>query len=152
VTPVERKVYKANRAFTAQGLAFLSRRFFNDPFLSSRDGIMLKALITEADRLIRHHGAENNELVLFALMRALDWLDRYVAVAFSDADKTGSLESLKEDLIPLLEEVRVWYASSEKLPYSRGTQILCNILLQWRKYFLRYMERAKTVADEERRV
>lgn len=152
VTPVERKIYKSNPSFTARGMLYLTNKFFNDPFLSSKDSILLRALLTEADRLIRNHAAEHKELVLYSLMRALDWLDRYLPMAFADAEKSGSIESVKGDILPYVERMQVWYSGSEDLPYHNATKILCDLLLCWRNYFFRYMDRTKPSSDEERRV
>ncbi len=152
MSPVERRVYKTDRAFTARGLQYLAKRFFDDPFLSTPNGVLLRALLTEADRLIRNHGAEGKELVFYSVLRAVDWLDRYVALAFFDAEKTGSRDILKNDLDPCLKRIQLWYSGSEQLPYNDGTAILCDILLRWRKYFLRYLERTRSSPDEERRV
>jgi hypothetical protein len=151
-TPVERRVYKDNRTFTARGLCFLSRKLFDDPFRSGHESILLRALITEADRLIRNHGADNKELVLFTLFTALDWLDRYFAIALSDAEKHGTAERVKDEINSYLKRINDWYSASEGPPYKDATSILCDILLGWRKYFLRYMEQSKVSAIEERRV
>jgi hypothetical protein len=152
MSSVERKTYRENRTFTAQGFAYLTKRFFNDPFLASRHGVLLRALLTEADRLIRNHGADNRELVLFSLMTALDWVDRYVAVAFAAAEKSGDTDNIKRDLDPYLKAIQTWYSGSEKIPYNDATEILCDILVRWREYYLRFLERAKISPEEERRV
>jgi len=152
LTPNEKKAYKTNPTFTARGLAYLTQRFFDDPFLTSKDSIVLRALLIEADRLIRNHGAERKELVLYSLMRALDWLDRYLPLALADAGKSGSLESVKGDILPYIERIRRWYSGFEDLPYQDATEILCDLLLCWRKFFFRYMDRVKLSPEEERRV
>jgi len=152
MSPAERRAYKSNKAFTARGLSYLSSKFFSNPFLSGPDAILLRAFIIEADRLIRNHGAEQKELVLFSLIKSLDWLDRYVAVAFSDAEKSGNIEGLKIDVDPYIKRIQIWYSGSESHPYPDATGILCDILLKWRKYYLRYLERSKLSPDEERRV
>jgi len=152
MSAVERKAYKTNRAFTAQGLEYLTKRFFDDPFLASRDGVLLRALLLEADRLIRNHGAENRELVFLSLMTALDWVDRYVAIAFAAAEKSGDSDRVKGDLDSYLNRIQTWYSGSEKIPYNGATAILCDILVRWREYYLRYLERTRTSPEEERRV
>jgi hypothetical protein len=152
MSSAERKVYTENRAFTAQGFAYLTARFFNDPFLTSQDGVLLKAFIVEADRLIRNHGANNKELVLFSLIRALDWIDRYAVVAVADAERTGQSTNIRDNLKPYLERIQKWYSGAEEVPYREATEILCDILLKWRELYLRYMERSGTSPEEERRM
>ena len=152
VSPSERKAYKSNPSFTARGLAYLTQKFFNDPFLASEDSIVLRALLTESERLIRNHGAERKELVLYSLMRALDWLDRYLPLALADAEKSGNLERVKGDILPYIERMRRWYSGPEDLPYQDATKLLCDLLLCWRKFFFRYMDRTKLSIEEERRI
>jgi hypothetical protein len=153
MTAAERKVYRDNRLFTAQAFAYLAERFFNDPFLKSQDGVLLTAFLVEADRVIRNHGANNKELVLFCLMRALDWTDRYIVVAVFDAEKTGnSSNPIKESIKPYLERIQKWYSGSEEVPYREATGVLCDILIMWRELYLRYLERSKASLEEERRM
>lgn len=151
MSSAERKVYTENRAFTARGFAYLTARFFNDPFLTSQDGVLLRVFLIEADRLIRNHGANNRELVLFSLIRALDWVDRYIVVAVADAERTGNANKIRDNFNPYLERIQNWYSGSEEIPYRDATGVLCDILVVWRELYLRYMERSRT-SEEERRV
>ena len=152
LSPSEKKAYKSNPSFTARGLAYLTRKFFGDPFLASNDSIVLRALLTEAERLIRNHGAERKELVLYSLMRALDWLDRYLPLALADAEKSGNVERVKGDILLYIERIQRWYSAPEDLPYQNATKLLCDLLLCWRKFFFRYMDRPKPSIEDERRV
>jgi hypothetical protein len=150
--PTERRAYKLDPSFTARGVRYLTQKFFDDPFVARSNSIVLRALLTEADRLIRNHGAEHKELVVYCLMRALDWLDRYLPLAFADAEKSGSLETVKGDILPYIERMQNWYSGSEELPYHEATEILCDLLLSWRKFFFRYLDGTKVSPGEERRV
>jgi len=152
LTPAEGKIYKPNPSFTARGLQFLTKLFFNDPFLSRKNSIMLRALLTESDRLIRNHGAERKELVLYSLLRALDWIDRYLIVALNDAEKSASTDSVKGEILQFVERMQNWYSGSEDLPYRDATNLLCDLLVCWRNYYFRYMDRIKPASDEDRRV
>jgi hypothetical protein len=149
---IERRVYKENRTFTARALGYLAQKLFDDPFLSSQDGIVLRSLLIETDRLIRNHGAENKELILFAFIIALSWLDRYLAVALSDAEKRNSTQLVKDEINLYLKRIASWYSTAQSPSLDEATSILCDILIKWRKFYLRYQEHSTAAGVEERKI
>lgn len=151
-SPNERQNYRTNHAFTARGINYLTTRFFKDPFLETKDSVLLRAWLSESDRLIRNHGATQHELVLYSIMRALDWIDRYLALSIADAEKKGRSEDLKKEFISYLDRIKTWNSTSEDLPFCNATDILCDLLLCWRRFYFRYMDRTTQSTVEDKRV
>lgn len=152
MTPYERRAYVDNRDFTRLALSYLAQELLTGEALFHERGLVPKAFLTEADRLIRNHGAETKDLVLLSLITALDGLNDFIRVECSSATGGTNPDCLKSRLSPFLGRIGKWIEQSEDFPYPDASNILSDVILESRKYFLRYMELGRVAKTEERRV
>jgi hypothetical protein len=152
LTATERKAYKDNAAFTVQAMSFLSNELFKDDFVFQENSLIIKGVLQELDRIVRCHGADDSDIILGLLLRVIDWINDYYRQAFSSAQGVVNVELVKSQLSPLLEAVKEWRATKEILPFTNGSTILCDAILEWRRCFIRYLERGRLSPEAERRI
>ncbi len=152
LTPYERKIYKDNKTFSRKGFAYLTKELFEGDSLFHHQSALLTVIQVEADRLIRNHGAEKKDIALLLIWIALAGLNGYCLVECSSIDKEETAKCLKSKLMPYVDRIRNWYASSEEVPFTDGTSILCDLILAWRRYYVKYGEVGRTSGESERRV
>jgi hypothetical protein len=147
VTDVEKKTYRDDKAFTASAVSTLARQFLRDEALFQESGQLLKGILSECERLIRNHGAEDRDIVFSCLVTALDRLTDYL--------KLGSpinQDAFKSAITPYLIRLTDWTAANEGAPFSIASDILSDVLLEWRRSFVRYTEIGRVTATEERKI
>jgi hypothetical protein len=148
MTPVEQRVYRDNKAFTEQAFSFLTRELYTHGAVFHEHGLVSKAVIVEAERIIRVHGGEEKHLVLFSLFQALDRLIDYIRIACSSSGP----ETFKSTVSPWLDRINAWCQAGENLPYLQATDILSDIVWEWRRLFMGYMEMGRVSTSEERKI
>jgi hypothetical protein len=148
MTPVEKQVYKDNKAFTATAFSLLAGELLKGETLFEEQGQVTKGFLNESERLIRNHGAEERDLVFNCLVIALDRLLDYVKFACS----AKGADCFKSNLVPLTHRMKEWMEGKEGLPYKDATDTLAAILLEWRLFFLRYTELGRVVPSDERKI
>lgn len=152
LTATERKAYKDNAAFTVQAMLFLTNELFNDDFVFQENSLIIKGVLQELDRIVRCHGADDADIFLGLLLRVIDWINDYYRQAFSSAQGVVNVELVKSQLSPFIQAVKEWRETKEKLPFTNGSRILCDAILEWRRCFIRYLERGRISPEAERRI
>jgi hypothetical protein len=143
MTAVERKTYQDNAAFTAQAFRHLVAEFLAESAIFHQRSLVFKGFLQEADRLVRNHGADRPTLIFLLLIKALDWLNEYLRFSWSLPTGQLDVDSFKSNLCPILNRVKEWHERSEGPPYTEATTFLCDIILEWRRCFVRYGEPAR---------
>ena len=152
MTPGERKTYRDNKAFSSRAFSYLASELLAGEALFHEHGFGLKAFMTEADRIVRNHGVEKKDVVLLALIVALDRLNGYIRVACSSASEGQNMDCVKSLLAPFVDRIKSWHERPEDLPYADATGTLCDIILEWRKYFLRHLEPGRVAVSEQQQI
>jgi hypothetical protein len=144
---VERRVYRDNVGFTKQAFSYLADELLIGDAVFHEHGLVSTAVLVEIDRAIRNHGAEQRELVLQSLVVAFDRLIGYMKVAFS-----SDAQGLRSTISPWLQRIKQWTSHEERLPYDEASEILCDMVFEWRRMYIRYMELGRAVPREERKI
>lgn len=153
ISAVEKKSYTDNPTFTHQALSRLVQEVFSGEVLFHERGVILKSIIIEADRLIRNHSIQDRDLVLICLFQALDRLNDYFRFACtSTGGGTVYSECMKSYLTPFMERFKNWYDNPEDSPYPSGSDLLCEIILEWRRMFIRYQELGQATEKQGQRI
>jgi hypothetical protein len=152
MSAAERKSYKDNAAFTSRAISFLSKELFTGESVFLENSLIIKGFLQEMDRIIRCHGADDREMVLCLLVKVMDWLHDYYRLACSSAQGVVNSECIKTKLSPFLERIKRWHDEQEQAPYKNASDILCDGILEWRRYYIVYLERGRLSAEAERRI
>jgi hypothetical protein len=151
--PVEVRSYKENTHFTNQAILFLAKELFEGDSVFQHNGLTIRGFLQEADRLMRCHGANDRDIILFLLVQVINWLSDYYWIASSSPDGTISLDRFRSRLVPFLGRVKAWNdAETEQSPYANATNILCDGLMEWRLCFIRYLEKGRQSIESERKI
>ncbi|HEU4343215.1 MAG TPA: hypothetical protein VFU31_16810 [Candidatus Binatia bacterium] len=152
MSAIERRTYKEHPTFTSQAISFLCRELFEGESVFVENSLLAKGTLQEIDRLIRCHGADDREIVLFLLVRVIDWLNDYYRLACTSAQGVVNLDCVKSKLSPFLARVRKWREEQERMPFENASDILCDGILEWRRCFIVYLERGRVSPETERRI
>lgn len=146
MTPIERRVYKDDKVFTALAVSRLAE-FLRDEIMFEEQGQLLKGIASECERLIRIHGAQGREIVFNCLVSCLDRLTDYVKLGCAK-----QANCMKDALTPWLDKITAWSEEKESSPYKHASDILADLVLEWRRSFIRYADLPRATAKEERRI
>jgi hypothetical protein len=146
--PIEKQVYKDNKPFTAAAFSVLSNELLGGDWIFEENSQITKAFLTESERLLRNHGGTERDLVLNSLVTALHRLLDYVKFGCSGKGN----ECVKSHILPFVERIKEWMTANEKLPFNVAGDILADIILQWRLYFIRYGEIGRAIPAEEKKI
>jgi len=153
MSEVERIMYKDNIAFTGEAIDHLLKEFlFDGSSLFLEGNLLLKGILIEADRLVRNHGVDETHAIMLCLLIALDRFYDYARTACTSPREGLNSEVLKGVLAPFVDRIRGFHEVKSEPPFSAATEILCDIVLEWRRYFIRYMELGKPSVAEESKV
>jgi len=129
---IDKKVYKIDYNYTQHSykwlLNFLDE---NKNFLLNKKNRLLQGVLNEMDRIMRCHSGRLNNIVIISLIKALNFLNIYIQYEDSDKEKEKFL-SLVNNVINIL--------SKDKIDFEECLKNLENILIEWRKYFIRFMD------------
>jgi hypothetical protein len=152
MTAAERKNYKDNAAFTSRAVSFLSKELFEGDSVFLENSLVIKGFLQEMDRISRCHGADDREMVLCLMVKAIDWVNDYYRLACLSAQGVVNSECIKTKLSPFLERIKRWRDEQEEAPYKNASDILCDSILEWRRYYIVYLERGRLSPEAERRI
>jgi len=132
LSDIERKAYGTNLDYTRFTFTWLLE-FLNESkdLLLHDKNRLLNGILNEMDRTLRCHSGRLEEIVSFSLLRALTHIYTYQIFE-------GSIDERKK-IFPLLDDV-ISVLSEDKINLNKCLEILSNILSEWRKYYMRYME------------
>ncbi len=142
LSEIEEHAYSENRLFTRKATDWLLQYLHEqkDLLLDSRNSL-LEGILNEAGRIYRAHGAELRELQAFAVIDYLQKVYAYVKHAFKRPD--GSLEPsvIQSEIHPLVDRITSLFDKPPGTSILEGVDnLLLQLLLKWRQYFIRYME------------
>jgi hypothetical protein len=153
MTEVERKAYKENAAFTDEALDYLLREFlFDGNSLFLENNLVLKGILIEADRLVRNHGVGSKHSVMVCLLIALDRFYEYARMECTSPREGLNRQALEQILTPFIDGLKRFHEEKSQAPFEAATELLCKIILDWRRCFIRYMELGKPSMAEEGKI
>lgn len=129
---IEKKVYDLNYDFTRSSFKWLLNFLDENKNLLLHDkNLLLNGVLNEMDRILRCHSGRLEDIVTISLIRALEFLYTYQKFEGSEQERKKVL-SILDDVITIL--------SKDKIDLKGCLEILKNILTDWRKYFIYFME------------
>ena len=128
----EKSAYKVDYDFTRLTFQWLMQFLDeNKELLRHNKNRLLKGVLNEMDRVIRCHLGRIEDVVAISLVRSLEFVYGYIIYEGSDTER--------DKIYPFLDRVLV-LLSAEKIDLNESLNVLNNILLEWRKYFIKFME------------
>ena len=135
----EYESYSTNVEYTKHAFNWLINFLDENRELLKKDkNRLLKGVLNEMDRIYRCYSGDFNTLIILSLVRALDSLYLYILYEKEHKDK----------IYPLLDKV-IKYSQNSETDIEAGSEILKDILTEWRYYFIRYMDIAVTRGNIE---
>lgn len=148
LTSPEAAAYKDNELVTSGALSYLFDSFLlNDGEIAEPGTAVPDGCLNEIGRLVSVHGVSERDYPLVAIIFALSWLNEFVARYWTKSSVPAEtvlaakkrFSALLEPIRPLLQ--RDNFPNLEALAAPAST-ILSDILMTWRKDFIRFMDSA----------
>ena len=135
----EDHVYTENRSFTKVVadwiIGYLGQE--RDVLYNSRN-MLLEGSINEIIRVYRAHGANVRELVILALLTYLQRVYSYIRYAFVDDKGDVDKQRVDAEIFPYVDSLKT--NALEDKEVNGATRQLCDLLLAWRHYFIRFAD------------
>ena len=149
---VEAKAYKDVPEFTGGVIDYLINDLLSIEEVCQENSRILTGMLTEVNRLVRSHGAQQSDLVSWCLLRAVERLHAYhVFSCIGHGQWDG--QALKARSEPYVVRLKECYQGvfKQKGLTKEATDFLCDLILQWRVAFIRYLEVHHPTGVKERR-
>lgn len=156
VDDVEREAYKQDEEFVAQCHSTLMSIFRNEwKILVDPKNAFTKGILNEAARLTRVHGAREREVLLQVTLKAFDAYYDYAALSSSLPDETYATEALVSKVEPFVKRVLELFGQDgvqTGVPDYKALDLLVgDLVFEWRKHFIYYMEQQMVMPGAERK-
>jgi len=137
--PYENSSYLTpNEEFSKESFRFLVKRVsVRKNILTEPYNKLLKGIINEMGRIRKTHGIEKNDVYFMPLFIALDRCNEYIGVVSDDPEIFR--KRIEEEILPHVEKVLI-VLGSDPINETEVTSILWELIAQWRKYFIEYMD------------
>jgi hypothetical protein len=144
----EKDSYEDSPEFTNASFVWLSEFIDKErKLLFSSNSQFLTGIAAEMDRIIRVHGGGLHEMSVVSLFKALSMYSNYLN--YFDKDKRD--EIISNCIFKYLDSVAA-IARKEEVAYDQVTELLSRIILDWRIFYMQFLERASIMPIEERKV
>jgi len=144
LAPIEQSIYDTtDLEFSKSGFSWLLNYLQEN--LGSMEvpkNILLKGVLNEMVRLYRNHGTDLNGVLTISLLTALDWCNDY-ARAISTSE-TSFAKIVRDEIIPNAKDSLAALQKTE-INIEDIDNLMWKFIVQWREYFLRYLELPRVV-------
>lgn len=155
LSDLERSVYKDNLNFTRETTLMLVNHLDQNRELLLRErNQLIEGISNELDRVAKTHGLERIDLVFYLLLHALNGYYRYLL--YSET-KDGNIEDKKrfqEGIYPYVDKITKIFSEKNlgdiDQIYNKSNEILGDLGIKWRGYFINYLEMRRMYTEEKR--
>ena len=142
----EKQSYEDDFEFTSMSFDWLLK-FAKDEkqLLFNPANRLIPAIANEMDRIIRVHGGGLCETYLASLFKVLTFSSGYLF--FNESEKQKNI--IENTIFPYIDLIATLH--SDKIDPDRVTDILANILFDWRISYIKFLERPSFVPVEEQK-
>lgn len=128
----EKAVYSINYDFTANSYNWLIKYLEeNKLLLKNKKNRLLDGILNEMDRILKCHSGKLREITIVCLIRALSYIYLYMLYVGTDEERNK--------IFPLLDRT-LDTIKKDKIVYIDASKLLKDILIEWRKYYINYMD------------
>ena len=128
---IEERVYKDNLDYTEKSFNWLINYLDeNRELLKKENNLLFSGIQNEMDRIIRCHSGKLKDIIFLTLIRALD--NMYIYMLYVGGEE---LDKIDYYLNKYLHEYK-----EEELSFENTHILLKEILEEWRKYYIKYMD------------
>jgi hypothetical protein len=158
LTKAEKEAYKEAADFTNAALKHLLEAYLLPEDSLTKDSLMVvKGVLHEATRLARTHWIERKDFLVVGLLSALDRLFDFAVTEASTSREGLDRAALKQRIAPIQASIRQTLEGWETASYDdllpRISDAVCDLTLDWRRCFVRFLELPRaSVAREDRRI
>lgn len=145
--PSEDIIYKKQTEFTRKFNLMIIQHFLdNKELLLQENNNLLKGLINEFSRVINLHGGKEADFVIYLVFKSFDKYYEYALYSEIGLNgRIGDKKSLQSKLTPYIENIekmKQMVEDDEALDelYKLSTEMLCDLAIRYRKYFINYMD------------
>ena len=149
---VEAKAYKDVPEFTGGVIDYLINDLLSIEEVCQENSRILTGMLSEVNRLVLSHGAQQSDLVSWCLLRAVERLHTYHVFSCIGHGQ-WDVQVLKARSEPYVVRLKECYQGvfKQKGLTKEATDFLCDLILQWRVAFIRYLEGNHPTGVKERR-
>lgn len=142
----EKESYEKDIKFTHFAFSWLLERLDRDRTIFFNDkNQFLRGILNEMDRIFRCHGGELIDLYALSLLKALQLYYDYIDYFFGKDEKH---EIIEKSLLSYVNEITK-ALSKDTIDSKEVIHILRRIIVDWRLYFIYFMERPQIVQIRE---
>jgi len=148
---IEKSVYTEDPSFTHVALDQLVDMLTSQTITHSRTQIFA-GVWNELSRLAGNHGIQFDDVIPACILIALNWLHPYVAVEKEEA--VVSHEKSADLLDGFVQRLKHLQANRQPNGdqgafVQTGTELLCDVLLAWRRYYIHYLDIRTAISPQE---
>jgi hypothetical protein len=157
ILDVEKKNYLEDPEITRGMINYIFNEMLKtNENLLDENSVILKGFLNELVRLINVYGISQRDVIIFILIRVFDRYFDYAIFSSTSQSKGIDKELLDKKISPFMDRIRELYNISDKKEYSALTpiasELICDIIIEWRKYFIKYLEIGRIAQKESRKI
>ena len=142
----ERQSYQDNSDFTSMSFDWLLKLAKTEKdLIFNPANRLIAAIANEMDRIIRVHGGGLSENCLVSLFKALTLSSSYLF--FNESEKQKNIA--ENTIFPYIDLIAT--LEPDKIDLDQVTNILANIIFDWRISYIKFLERTSFVPVEEQK-
>lgn len=154
-TDFELAVYKDNPDFTRKAtLKLIDHMRKNKTVLLDENNQLLRGVLNELTRIINVHGLGKADAVFYILIQALRGYYEYLLYSEVKEGKIDDKKALQGKIYPYIDRIINLFSGKniDNLDhiYKNSIDILAELGVEWRNYFINYMEIIRTVPEERK--
>ena len=157
LSDIEKKNYHDNPEITKEMIEYMFKEMLKtNNNITDENSVILKGFQNELTRLIHVHGIAPKEVLIFILIRVFDRYFDYALFSSLTQNKGVDKEQLDKTISPFMDRIRDFHSISAKEEFSTLTpiasELICDIIIEWRKYFIKYLEIGRITQKESRKI